>query len=182
MGKFREIKHEYLRSRAYIRLSLSSPSDLSSISHIIEILVLLSWIHASKKFHIRYVHTNWLVRPAPGLRPGYPGPIHGPGPGSEEVRVQVQKSHQKWLILGRISAKITLIFKYLPLFHLHWKTKLNSFSSYSIFNTFQNISIMIYLDKIVENLPLAKTNESFWQKYHVLDESLLLKSLLYHFY
>ena len=36
-----------------------------------------------------------LVRPAPGLRPGYPGPTHGPGPGSEGVRVRVQKKRQK---------------------------------------------------------------------------------------
>ena len=48
------IKDEYLRSRAYICLSLSSPfpssCDISSISYIIEILVLLSWIPASKEF------------------------------------------------------------------------------------------------------------------------------------
>ena len=45
-------KHEYLRSRAYIRLSLSSPSssDISSNLTTIEILVLLSWIPASKEF------------------------------------------------------------------------------------------------------------------------------------
>ena len=52
------IKHEYLRSRAYICLSLSSPCDsyLSvnllrySILNTIEILVLTSWIPASKNF------------------------------------------------------------------------------------------------------------------------------------
>ena len=41
----RFIKHEYLRSRAYICLSLSSPSgDLSIKSWTIEILVRTSWI------------------------------------------------------------------------------------------------------------------------------------------
>ena len=44
-------KHEYLRSRAYKCLSLSSPSgDISVKSWIIEILVLTSWIPASKNF------------------------------------------------------------------------------------------------------------------------------------
>ena len=47
-------KHEYLRSRAYICLSLSSPSsssgDISIKSWTIEILVLTSWIPASKNF------------------------------------------------------------------------------------------------------------------------------------
>ena len=47
-------KHEYLRSRAYICLSLSSPGssfgDISIKSWTIEILVLTSWIPASKNF------------------------------------------------------------------------------------------------------------------------------------
>ena len=45
-----KIKHEYLRSCAYICLSLSSPSSgyLSIKSQSIEILVLTSWIPASK--------------------------------------------------------------------------------------------------------------------------------------
>ena len=50
---FDNFKHEYLRSRAYIRLSLSSPSSSSDISSnltYIEILVLLSWIPASMEF------------------------------------------------------------------------------------------------------------------------------------
>ena len=42
--------------------------------------------------------TFYLERPAPGLRPGYPGPIHGPGPGSEGVRVRVQKKPKKCVI------------------------------------------------------------------------------------
>ena len=46
-------KHEYLRSRAYICLSLSSPSShllaICGLSRI-KILVLLSWIPASKNF------------------------------------------------------------------------------------------------------------------------------------
>ena len=46
-----DFKHEYLRSRAYICLSLSSPSgDLSIKSWTIEIHVLTSWIPASKNF------------------------------------------------------------------------------------------------------------------------------------
>ena len=49
-----KIKHEYLRSRAYICLSLSSPfsssCDISSISYIIEILVLISWISHPRIF------------------------------------------------------------------------------------------------------------------------------------
>ena len=46
-----DVKHEYLRSRAYICLSLSSPSgDLSIRSWTIEIIVLTSWIPASKNF------------------------------------------------------------------------------------------------------------------------------------
>ena len=55
----KDFKHEYLRSRAYICLSLSSPflsylsvnscSFLSMLSFI-EILVLISWIPASKEF------------------------------------------------------------------------------------------------------------------------------------
>ena len=46
-------KHEYLRSRAYKCLSLSSSSSLSdrfSNYSSIEILVLISWIPASKNF------------------------------------------------------------------------------------------------------------------------------------
>ena len=45
-------KHEYLRSRAYICLSLSSPLSSHRCSNLttIEILVLLSWIPASKEF------------------------------------------------------------------------------------------------------------------------------------
>ena len=44
-------KHEYLRSRAYKCLSLSSPSgDISIKSWTFEILVLTSWIPASKNF------------------------------------------------------------------------------------------------------------------------------------
>ena len=45
-------KHEYLRSRAYICLSLSSPSssDISIKSWTIEILMLKSWIPESKNF------------------------------------------------------------------------------------------------------------------------------------
>ena len=45
-------KHEYLRSRAYICLSLSSPLSSHRYSNFttIEILVLLSWITASKEF------------------------------------------------------------------------------------------------------------------------------------
>ena len=48
-------KHEYLRSRAFICLSLSSPPSSSSgylsiKSWTIEILVLTSWISASKNF------------------------------------------------------------------------------------------------------------------------------------
>ena len=42
-----------------------------------------------------------LVRPAPGLRPGYPGPTHGPGPGSEGIRVRVQKRRKKRRILAK---------------------------------------------------------------------------------
>ena len=50
---FFQVKHEYLRSRAYICLSLSSSSssgDISLKSWTIEILVLTSWIPASKNF------------------------------------------------------------------------------------------------------------------------------------
>ena len=49
------IFQEYLRSRAYICLSLSppaSPEDISIKSWTIEILMLTSWISASKNFHI----------------------------------------------------------------------------------------------------------------------------------
>ena len=54
----RFIKHEYLRSRAYICLSLSSPSgDLSIKSWTIEILVLTSWIPASKNFRLWNIST-----------------------------------------------------------------------------------------------------------------------------
>ena len=51
-----KIKHEYLRSRAYICLSLSSPAspeDISIRSWTIEILVLTSWIPASKNFNLK---------------------------------------------------------------------------------------------------------------------------------
>ena len=49
------VKHEYLRSRAYICLSLSSPvpSHISIKSWTIEILVLTSWIPASKNFGLK---------------------------------------------------------------------------------------------------------------------------------
>ena len=48
---YQKIKHEYLRSRAYICLSLSSPSSQSYSNYAtIEILVLVSWIPASKNF------------------------------------------------------------------------------------------------------------------------------------
>ena len=57
------IKHEYLRSRAYICLSLSSPFSSSdrypkfvlfiNFLSSIEILVLLSWIPASKEFFLK---------------------------------------------------------------------------------------------------------------------------------
>ena len=52
-------KHEYLRSRAYICLSLSSSSgDISIKLWTIEILVLTSWISASKNFcrRVRFKH------------------------------------------------------------------------------------------------------------------------------
>ena len=54
-----KIKHEYLRSRAYIRLSLSSPFSPDRYSKLttIEILALLSWISASKEFFQRHVRT-----------------------------------------------------------------------------------------------------------------------------
>ena len=49
-----KVKHEYLRSRAYICLSLSSSSgDISIKSWAIEILVLTSWIPASKNFFLQ---------------------------------------------------------------------------------------------------------------------------------
>ena len=58
-------KHEYLRSRAYICLLLSSPfpsssCDISSILYIIEILVLLSWIPASKEFCYRLIYFSYV--------------------------------------------------------------------------------------------------------------------------
>ena len=51
-SQMEQFKHEYLRSRAYIRLSLSSPFSHYRYSNLttIEILVLLSWIPASKEF------------------------------------------------------------------------------------------------------------------------------------
>ena len=56
-------KHEYLQSRAFICLSLSSPPSslsgyLSIKSWTIEILVLTSWISASKNFcrRVRFKH------------------------------------------------------------------------------------------------------------------------------
>ena len=58
----RFIKHEYLRSRAYICLSLSSPSgDLSIKSWTIEILVLTSWIPASKNFWNKQLSNQWKM-------------------------------------------------------------------------------------------------------------------------
>ena len=68
-----------------------------------------------------------IVRPAPGLRPEYPGPIHGPGPGSEGVRVRVQKRGQKWVILAISSPKLS---NFPPIFaHLNFSlsdfTKIN---------------------------------------------------------
>ena len=51
-SQMEQFKHEYLRSRAYIRLSLSSPFSHYRYSNLttIEILVLLPWILASKEF------------------------------------------------------------------------------------------------------------------------------------
>ena len=56
LTKPQKFKHEYLRSRASRCLSLSSSSSssvISSNSTIIEILVLISWIPASKNFCFR---------------------------------------------------------------------------------------------------------------------------------
>ena len=67
-------------------------------------------------YDLRYIvflpYYPWcfLVHPAPGLRPGYPGPIHGPGPGSDGVRVRVQKRRQKRRILSQILAQKCPIF------------------------------------------------------------------------
>ena len=50
---YTEIKHEYLRSRASTCVSLSSPAgDISIKSWTIEILVLTSWIPASKNLFL----------------------------------------------------------------------------------------------------------------------------------
>ena len=57
-----QIKHEYLRSRAYIRLSFSSPfssPDRYSNLNTIKILVLLSWIPASKEFSIKSTYKSY---------------------------------------------------------------------------------------------------------------------------
>ena len=52
------VKHEYLRSRAYKWLSLSSSGDISIKSWTIEILVLTSWIPASKNFYVKSICRN----------------------------------------------------------------------------------------------------------------------------
>ena len=62
---FNNFKHEYLRSRAYICLSLSSPSSsswyLSIKSWTFEILVLTYWIPASKNFEFQCLFLDAIV-------------------------------------------------------------------------------------------------------------------------
>ena len=57
--------------------------------------------------------TFYLERPAPGLRPGYPGPIHGHGPGSEGVRVRVQNRRTK---RGNFEPYFCPIYQFLTIF------------------------------------------------------------------
>ena len=51
-----------------------------------------------------------LVRPAPGLRPGYPGPTHGPRPGSERDGSGSRKDAKNRRFWAKIDQFSAIIF------------------------------------------------------------------------